>query len=80
MPTAYVLIKCEDGAEGRIMHNLNQNDTIHEIQPTVGHYDFIAKVTSSDMERLDEIIGEIHCNNKVRSTNVLRLNEVIEAA
>ena len=69
MPTAYVLIKCEEGAEGKIIANLNQKDTIHEIQPTVGHYDFIAKVTSPDMEHLDELIGEIRCNDKVRSTH-----------
>jgi len=46
----------------------------------VGHYDFVAKVTSPDMEHLDELIGEIRCNDKVRSTNVLRLNEGAEAA
>jgi len=79
MPTAFVLIKCDEGAEGRIMSNLDRKDTIHEIQPTVGHYDFVAKITSPDMERLDEIIGEIHCNDKVRSTKVLRLNEAVEA-
>lgn len=80
MPTAFVLIKCEDGAERKIMNSLDGKETIREFQPTVGHYDFVAKITSPDMERLDEIIGEIHCNDKVRSTNVLRLNEAAEAA
>ena len=80
MPTAFVLIKCEEGAEDRIMSNLDGKDTIREIQPTVGHYDFVAKITSPDIELLDELIGEIHCNDKVRSTNVLRLNEAVEAA
>ena len=79
MPTAFVLIKCEEGAEGRILSNLDRKDTIHEIQPTVGHYDFVAKITSPDMEHLDKVIGEIHCNDKVRSTKVLRLNEAVEA-
>ena len=60
------------------MSNLDRKDTIHEIQPTVGHYDFIAKITSPDMEHLDEVIVEIHCNDKVRSTKVLRLNETVE--
>jgi len=80
MPTAFVLIKCEEGAEARIMSKLDGKDTIREIQPTVGHYDFVAKITSPDIELLDELIGEIHCNDKVRSTNVLRLNEAVEAA
>ena len=62
------------------MSKLDGKDTIREIQPTVGHYDFVAKITSPDIELLDELIGEIHCNDKVRSTNVLRLNEAVEAA
>lgn len=80
MPTAFVLIKCEEGAEGKIMSKMHRKNTVKEFQPTVGHYDFVAKITSPDIERLDEIIGEIHCNDKVRSTNVLRLNEAAEAA
>jgi len=80
IPTAFVLIKCEDGAETKIRHSLDKKNTIKEFQPTVGHYDFIAKITSPDTKRLDEIIGEIHSNDKVRSTNVLRLNEAVEVA
>jgi DNA-binding Lrp family transcriptional regulator len=80
MPTAYVLIKCEEGAEGRLISNLDGKDTIREIEPTVGHYDYVAKITSQDTERLDEVIGKIHRNDKVRSTNVLILNEAVEAA
>jgi len=80
LPTAFVLIKCQEGSEGSIMSNLNRKDMIREIKPTVGHYDFIAKVTTPDMEHLDKVIGEIRYNDKVRSTNVLRLHESVEAA
>jgi DNA-binding Lrp family transcriptional regulator len=80
MPAAFVLIKCEEGAEVRIMNNLHGSDTISEIQPTVGHYDFVAKIISPDIDHLNEIIREILCNDKIRSTNVLRLNEAVEAA
>jgi len=80
MPTAFVLIKCEEGAEDRIMRNLDGKNMVREIQSTVGHYDLIAKITSPDIEHLDEVIGEIHCNDKVHSTKVLRLNEAAEAA
>jgi DNA-binding Lrp family transcriptional regulator len=80
MPTAFVLIKCEEGAEDRIMRNLDGKNTVREIQSTVGHYDLVAKITSPDIEHLDEVIGEIHCNEKVHSTKVLRLNETVEAA
>ena len=80
MPTAFVLIKCEEGAERKIMRRFCGKDTVREIQPTVGHYDFVAKITSPDVEHLDKIIVEIHRNDKVRSTNVLRLNEIVEAS
>ena len=80
MPTAFVLIKCEEGAEDKIMSKISGKDTVREMQSTIGHYDFVAKLTSPDVEHLDEAIGEIHCNDKVRSTNVLRLNEAVEAA
>ena len=62
------------------MRKYNRKNSVREIQPTVGHYDFVAKITSPDVDRLDEIIEEIHRNDKIRSTNVLRLNETAEAA
>ena len=80
MPTAYVLIRCEEGAEGKIMSKLDGKDMIREIQPTVGHYDLVAKITSPDMDDLDKIIEEIYDNEKVHSTKILRLNEAVEAA
>ena len=80
MPTAFVLIRCEEGAEKRIMRKYNGKNSVSEIQPTVGHYDFVAKIASPDVDRLDEIIEEIHCNDKVRLTNVLRLSEPVETA
>ena len=80
MPTAFVLIKCDEGTEQGIMKRLGRKDVIREVQPTVGHYDLVAKITSPSIEHLDELIGEIHCDDKVRSTKVLRLNEAVEAA
>lgn len=79
MSTAFVLIKCKDDAEGSI-GNLDETEVKGEIEPTVGHYDFVAKITSPDMKHLDKAIGEIHRDDKVRSTHVLRLNEPVEAA
>ncbi len=75
MPSAYVLMKCEEGAEKRIINNLNVEDTIREVQPTIGHYDLIAKITTPTIEHMDEIIREIHKNNEVLSAKVLRTNE-----
>ncbi|MDE1829278.1 MAG: Lrp/AsnC ligand binding domain-containing protein [Thaumarchaeota archaeon] len=75
MPSAYVLMKCEEGAENRIIKNLTKTDVIREVQPTIGHYDLIAKITSSSIEDMDEIIQQIHKDEKIHSTKVLRMNE-----
>ena len=75
MPSAYVLMKCEVGAERRIIKNLSEEDTIGEVQPTIGHYDLVAKITSTTIEHMDEIIKEIHRDDKILSTKVLRMNE-----
>ncbi len=75
MPSAYVLMRCEEGAEKRMIRNLNVEVTIREVQPTIGHYDWIAKITSPSVEQMDEIIKEIHSNNEVLSTKILRMHE-----
>ncbi len=53
------------------MKGLDKADVVMDIQPTVGHYDLIAKITSPSTEHLNETIEEIHENDKVRSTKVL---------
>ncbi len=81
LPTVFVLIKCEDGADDKIMESLDKTDTRWDIQPTIGHYDMIAKITSPVIEHLNDTIEEIRGNDKVRSTKVLlRLADTVEAA
>ena len=81
MPTAFVLIKCEDGAERKIMRSFDKTDVRWDVQPTVGQYDFIAKIASPSLEHLNEIIEEIRANDEVRSTKVLLgMAEAAEAA
>ena len=81
MPTAFVLIKCEEGEEPRLMMKLAGTDWIREVQPTVGHYDLLTKVASPSVEQLNKVIEEIHGHDKVRSTKVLlKMNEIAEAA
>jgi DNA-binding Lrp family transcriptional regulator len=71
MPTAFVLIKCEDGPEHKMVRSFDKTDVTMDVQPTVGHYDLVAKIRSSNLEDLNEIIEEIHGNEKVRATKVL---------
>jgi len=81
MPTAFVLIKCEEGEEARIMRKLAGTDWVREVKPTVGHYDLLTKVASPSVEQLNEVIEEIHGHDKVSSTKVLlKMNEIAEAA
>jgi len=81
MPTAFVLIKCEEGEESRIMRKLAGTDWIREVQPTVGHYDLLTKVASPSVEQLNKVIEEIHGHDKGRSTKVLlKMNEIAEVA
>jgi len=81
MPTAFVLVKCEQGTEERIIQDLNRSDSIREVQPTIGHYDLIAKITSPSTEHLNDIIEEIQRDDKVHLAQVLlRMNQIVEAA
>ena len=71
MPTAFVLVKCEQGTEKRIIQDLNRSDSIREVQPTIGHYDLVAKFTSSNMDDLNELIEQVRRDGKVCSAKVL---------
>lgn len=75
MPSAYVLMRCEEGAECRILRDLSGTAMIKEIQPTIGHYDLIAKITSTDLEHMNKVIEELHRDDKVLATKVLRMSE-----
>lgn len=72
MPSAYILMKCADGAEHKIIKNLAKTDTVSEVQTTIGHYDLIAKITSTNTYHMDEVIQTIHRDEGVQSTKVLR--------
>jgi DNA-binding Lrp family transcriptional regulator len=81
MPTAFVLIKCEGGAERKIMKSLDKTDVTWDVQPTIGQYDLIAKIASPSLEELNEVIRKVHRDDRVRSTKVLLgMTEAAEAA
>ena len=79
MPAAFVLMKCKDGEEKRLVKNLEKTKWISEVQPTIGHYDLIAKITSHSIEKMEEIIEEIHRNDLIHATKVLRMNDTVTA-
>jgi DNA-binding Lrp family transcriptional regulator len=69
MPTAYVLLNCDLGAESDIINKIKQVPEVVEVSGVFGVYDIIVRVSSDDMDKLREIITwNIRKIDKVRST------------
>ncbi len=69
MPTAFVLINTEIGAEAEVLESLKDVEGIAEAYAVYGVYDIIAKVTAENMDKLKEIVTwHVRRLDKVRST------------
>ncbi len=76
MTVAYVLIKCDLGAEEKIIENLRKMDEVLFVDETYGAYDIIAKVEASNIEKLREILTwNIQKMDKIRSTLTVNRKE-----
>ncbi len=72
MARAYVLINCELGSEESVISELKSIEGVAEVNGTFGAYDILAKVESSQVEALREIITwKIRKIPKIRSTLTL---------
>ena len=72
MAIAYVLINCELGSEETIIQQLKSIDDVSEVHGTFGAYDILAKIESSTIEILREIITwKIRKIEQIRSTLTL---------
>ena len=72
MARAYVLINCELGSEESVISELKSIEGVAEVNGTFGAYDIMAKVESSQVEALREIITwKIRKIPKIRSTLTL---------
>lgn len=67
MPTAYVLLNTEIGAENIVLRALKEMDGVQEAYKLWGVYDIIANVEAESMEELKKLItsdinriGQIH--------------------
>jgi DNA-binding Lrp family transcriptional regulator len=56
MPTAYVLLNTEIGAEGQVLNALRKIEGVEEAHNLWGVYDIIANVRADSMEGLRNII------------------------
>ena len=69
MPSAFVLINTEIGAENEVLNALKGIEGIEEAYAVYGVYDIIAKVRAETMDKLKEIVTwNIRRLDKVRST------------
>ena len=74
MAEAYVLVKCDLGAEEEIISGLKQIEQVKEVHGTFGAYDIIAKVEAESTDKLREAITwKIRKMAKIRSTLTLTL-------
>ncbi len=72
MATAYVLINCEIGAEQKVIDQIKPFDGIVEVKGVFGAYDILAKIETTSIERLQEIITwRIRKIDRIRSTLTL---------
>jgi len=76
MPTAYVLINADLGAEEDLVKELKNIEYVTEVYVVDGVYDVIAKVEASKMEVVKETITwKIRRLEKVRSTLTMMVVE-----
>jgi DNA-binding Lrp family transcriptional regulator len=57
MPTSYVLINCELGAESTIIKQLRRTPQVVEVCKVDGSYDMIAKITADRVDKVREVIS-----------------------
>ncbi|MCP8308620.1 MAG: Lrp/AsnC ligand binding domain-containing protein [archaeon] len=69
MPTAFVLINVELGAEEELVKGLKKIENVKEVYVVYGVYDIIAKIEADSMEKVKETVTwKIRRLDKVRST------------
>ena len=72
MVEAYILVKCNLGAEESVIVELKQLEQVKEVHGTFGAYDIIAKVEADSADKLREAITlKIRKMDNIRSTLTL---------
>ncbi len=77
MKTAFTLITCDVGTEGKIVQNLKTIDEIKEAQRVMGNYDIVVKLETQTKEDLMKIITQkIRIIPNIRTTLSLMKTEI----
>ena len=76
MPTAYILLNTEIGAENQVLKALKKVEGVEEAHNLWGVYDIIANVKADSMEELKHIITKrIEKISKINSKLTMIINE-----
>jgi DNA-binding Lrp family transcriptional regulator len=76
VPTAYILLTTEIGAEKQVLTSLKSIDGVQEAHALWGVYDIIANVQADDMEALKTIIStQIDKIGKVNSKLTMLIDD-----
>jgi len=72
MPSAYVLINVQAGAEEKVLKELKNLAFLEEAYVSYGVYDLLVKVKADTMDELkDEVTHKIRTLSQIRSTLTL---------
>ena len=76
MPTAFVLLTTEIGAEKHVLNALKRLEGVQEVHHLWGVYDILAHIKAEDMDTLKQIINKhIERIGKVNSKLTMIINE-----
>jgi DNA-binding Lrp family transcriptional regulator len=76
MPTAYVLLNTEIGAENQVLKALRKIDGVEEVHHLWGVYDIIVNVKAANLDSLKYIVTrKIEKVGKINSKLTIILNE-----
>jgi len=74
VPTAYVLLNTDIGAEAEVLGKLKRMEGVQEAFRLLGVYDIIARVKAESMDALTHIITKLHIS-KVHSKLTIVVTE-----
>jgi DNA-binding Lrp family transcriptional regulator len=67
MPTAFILLNTEIGAEREVLEKLRATDGVQEAYSLLGIYDIIARIKTDTPEKLTKVLNEKFDIGKVHS-------------
>ena len=80
MPTAYILLNTEIGAEKQVLKALKKIQGVEEAYSLWGVYDIIANINAGSTEEVKYIItSQIEKINKINSKLTMMVNEKLQA-